>query len=449
MGNTEKGMVKIAMDKGNWRIGSITTLRNKTETLTVSTLRDILARLQERHPVLKMAVYTEGEKKQKIYWEEKSNLEIPVTEYHNNEDPMSIWKEHASKPLKNGAGVCSLVFISGTEYTSLIVFLEHLAGDASSYTNLCHEILTAISEGEKADILQKPLNLTASIEEHVIKTLGGSFKSRLACFSDCFHFFSRMIKKHVVFPIHPEYKKIKVNELTQHVEQSVFTTTYSVGQTSELLRICKEHRTSITGFVGAAVSDAFAKVYKNHNAESAQVPVLNNCAVNTRKLYSEPLSDEYLGCHYSFTAPVIIMASGNNDRKEVMSNAASYQQETTESVASKYPLGFSLFTGWVRSRSSDNYAASRDASVFLTNWGPLKLNRHYGAWEVTSFMPLITLTRLASISIIVSSFADSLRLTLSGPTPFFKEQDLSDLHDYTNRTLTSLLKNESEQLVSL
>lgn len=442
MGNTEKGMARIAMDKGNWRIGSIIQLKNKKDSITVNLLRNIMTRLQERHPVLKLAIHMEGEKKQKIYWEEKASVKIPITEYHNGESSLQIWKEHASRPLKNGDGVCSIAFISGVEHSSLIILLEHLAGDASCYIHLCNEILTGIGEKEQSALHQKQLSFTPSIEECVKKTLGGKLKSGLVCLSNCLHFFSQISRAHKTFPTHPDLKSVKVKELTKNVNQIIFTTAYTADQTQKLLQFCRENNSTLTSFVSAILSDAFVKVYKNRSSESGQFGVLNNCAVSTRKLYNEPLPAEYMGCHYSFTAPITVMASGNNDLKEVISNARDYKKKTSQSITSKYPLGFSLFTGFIRSRTSDNYPANRDANLFLTNWGSLNLNQHYGEWEVIEVTPLITLTRLASISIIISSFANRLRLTMSAPIPFFNEQDLSDLHDYAKNAIKKILKNE-------
>lgn len=444
MSNTEKGMAGIAMDKGNWRIASIIKLINEKDQLTVKLLRNVLNKLQQRHPVLQLAIRLKGEQKQNIFWEQSADVEIPITEYHNGENALEIWKEYASRPLKDGEGVCSVVYISAAKETSLIIFLEHLAGDAASYTSLCNEILTGISEYGKFEQHQNQLAFTPSIEECVTRSLGGKLKSRMACFSNCLHFFSQISKKHKTFPVHPDLKNIKVNKLTEHVEQFVLTTEYTEHQTRQILQFCRNNNTTITGFAGSLVSDAFVKVYKNHTSELGLVSVLNHCAVSTRKLYTEPLPDEYLGCHYSFTAPIRITTSGNSDVNEVISNANNFQHKTSRSIASKYPLGFSLFTGFVRSRASDNYPAWRDANLFLTNWASLKLNQHYGEWEVREVIPLITLTRLASISLIISTFANRLQLTLSAPAPFFSKQHISDLHDYANNTMKKILKSEYE-----
>lgn len=429
---------------GGERISSFFELRGENAN-NVELLEQVLLKLQARHPALRIRINFDGAT---MKWKQDDSLRIPVTTVSG--DVMSTYFEMNNARLLTGEGICRILLVKGAsdQESTLVPFMEHFTSDGVSYLNFCHELLLGMGGSEEFDkLMEEKLDYSPPSAKLGPRGYDGHFPKKVMSVA-------RFLLK--VPAGKTRTKRPKRKPTAEDLEQPQITLwdTLSEDTTSKLLKACKAHGTSLTGIVGACMSEMYARTLcdRDPDAKKTQYSVAQGLAYDLRRFYKPRLGPEHISFHAGVGVPIVLKVPGKEDNpmENTWENAVKYKQEITKHQKQQLPIGILLLIHLspignlpqflVRFLArSDSGKAEKDTAfpqdVMLTNWGRVPVQTDYNGLEVLSFAAGVNEVTTKHITIVLSSFRGKIGLTALASK---KHYDESLVKEYLDRLFKRL-----------
>lgn len=361
---SEDAMVRVSMFlKGCMKVSNTIILDREIDNVA---LRSAVNQAQATRPILKSKItalneLNDGENSQ-IVLEVDENLSIPINT-HSGVSWKDVWKQVERSPLLLGQPFLRIDLISqlvvdehssveqkSSAASALIVTCEHAFCDGQSLSHLCHDILLNLSTTTVVGFGAHPS------KEPV---WGPSFESACGANDDTPERLELRTKcMALVRPPTPENmpagfpSRFPESNARQLVEIDGSTTRrqeiqLSASQFTILLTKCRERKTTVTGALLAALAQASADTVSrpkgiDGRSLSDTLRVAVSCAVDTRRLYAEPIQSSELAYHVSgvpaFTADVSALTTDVAKHEFLWEQAVASRQKIEEALALGTPL---------------------------------------------------------------------------------------------------------------
>ena len=381
-------------------------------------------------------------------WKLDDSLRIPITVASG--DVMEPYFKINNARLLTGEGACRILLVKGAsdEESTLIPFVEHFCADGVSYMNFCHELLLGLGEcPEFEELVKEKLKYAQASAKLGPKGYDGYFPKKVMSVA-------RFLLKVPSGNTRTKRPKKKATEEELAQPQITIWDTASAELTSKLLQACKAHKTSLTGIVGACISEMYARTLSDRDPESKKekYSIAQGLAYDLRRFYKPRLGPEHMSFHAGVGVPIVLKVPGKEDNPidETWANAIKYKQEITKHQKQQLPIGILLLIHLspignlpqvlVRFLArSDSGKAEKDTAfpqdVMLTNWGRIPIKPEYNGLEVVSYAAGVNEVTTKHITIVLSSFKGRMGLTALASKKHYDE-DL--VKEYLDRLMKRL-----------
>ncbi len=260
---------------------NITIIAKILGNVSPDNLRDVIRKMQVRHPILNTHLESEG---RHIWSVANSHLEIPVkvlSRESNDQWNQVILEEHKI-PFKMEKGpLIRFILLHSDTVSDLIIFCQHSICDGMSLAYLARDIMTYLGNPSKEVELLPPApvideeNIPSDINPMLaIRLLGGVIKKKWEKCEVLFDY-NDFAEIHKVFWKEYDYKA--------HLYE------FSKEDTTALVRACRIHGVT----VNAALIAAFAIAQNKKNPTSPKYLRTYAYAANLRKMLIHPVAEQF------------------------------------------------------------------------------------------------------------------------------------------------------------
>lgn len=398
---------------------NVATVIKVCGTLSIDTICSALELLQKRHPFLQVNIVNceDG-----LYFSHKKNRRIPLRVVKKNKDLR--WQEILEEELNcqiDSQHNCLLrvTYITSSEnnISELIFLINHAICDGVSFLNLCHTFLKyceQIIKGKEVKI--KSLTMMPTVESLLPIKNNLSLKSK-RLFSIINLILNQVIKK-------PHLLKKEISCPVSQQNTLSIHRSLRRSKTLQLIQICKQEKTTVTGALNAAMLMALKNNIILTN-KTNNIYINGVIPINLRKLIqSELAAPENLG--FLVGSPLISFYLPQS--KSFWDLARESRQKIEFFLQKERPFQ-SLFLA----KERINLAKQKKefpASFILSNLGKINLKETYGNLELHEVR---TTTSLRGYNPVIMShfttFRDSLHITFSYANPLISSQKVEKIMD--------------------
>ncbi|WP_298741350.1 condensation domain-containing protein [uncultured Chitinophaga sp.] len=389
--------------------------------ISESALRQALAKVQAKHPLLTVAVQ-EDSKGQPWFVTPTPVPEIPlrIVERSSEDDWMRESEKECSLRFDMQQGpLLRMVWIRSGVVSDLIMVCHHCICDGASIVTLFREILT-LTDQPKLEIGQ--YDSFNTIEDLVPRVILEDRKNKrkgliTSAFLRLFLFFVPQKKE---LPWGKDYTvRWKMDKAS----------------TAALVRRCKEDRTT----VHAALCTAFLWAFRQVKGNKARNQVF--CPVNLRRYISEIKDDMLFGFASSTTLslekdPALDFSAQvkkvNTRLSEKLENLKVYE----EIMINEY------YHPVVKKLSQYLSTAKGNNDLTFSNMGRLDIPKRFSSFEVeTVHNPILVFKSANPNGIIVSTFDEQMNFSFLSNDAYLSEEEAAAIRDKAMEAIKSLTRN--------
>ncbi|MEM9923641.1 MAG: condensation domain-containing protein [Cyanobacteria bacterium P01_D01_bin.50] len=413
---------------------NIVTISLIKGSLSEEVLRQTLDIIQSRHPLLNSRIV----RKSNSFWFEDGADKIPLSVVKKQE--IKQWEEVVIQELnqkidseKNLLRITLINFDKEENICYLISTIHHAIADAASFIQLQSEILTncqKIAEG-KTEINVTPLPKLPSI----YKLMPKSFQGFTGKISNILYLLRLKIQS-------SQYKAITLNfEKSVPIESRSCDIIYrklDSELTTELVKICRQQKTTVQGALGAAMLFAVAK--KTSNFQTQDIYLSFQSSVNLRSAARlrrtgllQKISNEHLG----------LMASVIPTFHHLKKNESFW--DLAQDIKQK------LETGITRGDAFRNILVSEKIIAYLlknpyksmntaglTNIGRINIPHDYGQFQLEEISFILSQAAFGGMfAAAVSTFRGKMLLNFMFSQPSISRSTVETLADDTISIITN------------
>jgi NRPS condensation-like uncharacterized protein len=376
---------------------------------TEAALRNALARVQYKHPLLTVGVQEDS--KGMPWFVTLSPLpEIPVRiiERASEEDWMRESERECAQrfDMQNGP-LLRMVWLRSGVVSDLILVCHHCICDGASIVTLFREILTLIDQPNLAIGHYDTFNTVADlVPEFILADKKNQRRGKIIAF------FLRLFLFFV-----PAKKQIRWGK--------DYTLRWKLDKdaTAALIRRCKEERTT----VHAALCTAFLCGFRHVKGDKARNQVF--CPVNLRRYIPEIKEDMLFGFATSTTLsldkdPKLDFTTQAKKLNERLSDKLANLKVYEEIMLNEY------YHPVVKKLSQYLSTAKGNNDLTFSNMGRLDIPKHYQSFEVeTVHIPVLIFKSANPNGVIASTFDDQMNFSFLSNDAYLSYEDAVTIRD--------------------
>ena len=317
MAVVESMMIRME-ECGVIRLSNALILRSKAP-LTEHHIRKALFGLAQRHPLLRARILTAENDEKSVYFKQLDDIKINLTVVDGNdwqsvlEDQMLLSYDVKKEPLWRVVFLPKTDYNDGEEgteyaYQSACVFgFHHAITDGTSYARLFSELLDRLHD-VTTDVVPDiiPYDLRPPLDAYIKPMICKRWNARLArnlvtVILRNFPFVTRFMLRQFAEPS-LYVKKFGIELARDPSTQKrtcIIPIEFTQDETSQLLAMCKKHKSTVHGAILTAASTAFVSILQDGNVKD-DITIAANSTCNMRPHLRTVIPADYLGPYFLF-----------------------------------------------------------------------------------------------------------------------------------------------------
>lgn len=394
--------------------------------ITIQQSETVALALQQRHPILRCRLH---EQEGSLVLQEDPNTEIPVQELAGGFE--AVWAGIEKVPIGLNDPLLRIILSPEDSVKTDVLFICHHAFcDGKSISALANDFMCLLAAPET----QLPsLGFGPSLEVATSRTIGtGIVRSVRHAYRVTTTIMNVLrIPAPCTFPVRDT--DISPIEMSRACSTMVNYLDFDQDETRKLLHVCRQHSTTITGALAAAIADSVGGM-----AAADGDFVALGCGLDMRPLYSPKLSPNVLCYQVGGTSILWRKHQAQRSSMELWTMARQFRQEIVQSIDSGNSLAVTSLIADLTYNSPPTFDMKISAS--LSNWGVLPFQTtKYGPWGITDARPAVNMAYLRLPVFLATTACEKLTVTLLAPHPAYDRADIQNLLQAVNVRIRAML----------